>query len=59
MFSLHHHFKPKILLFGYSFGIHSYHLRIISSCMPLPWEKTSILKPKLPVIIHIMLKTYG
>jgi hypothetical protein len=58
MFSLHHHYKPKLLLFGYSFGVHSYDLRIISSPrMPLLWGKTSILKPKLPVIIYIMLKT--
>jgi hypothetical protein len=31
MFGLHHHFKPKLLSFGYSFSIHPYHLRIISS----------------------------
>jgi hypothetical protein len=60
MFSLHHHYKPKLLLFRYSFDVYSYHLRIISSPrMPLSLEKTSILKPKLPVIIHIMLKTNG
>jgi hypothetical protein len=29
------------------------------SCIHLPWEKTSILKPKLPVIIHVMLKADG
>jgi hypothetical protein len=40
MFSLHQHYKPKLLLFGYSFGVHSYHLRIISSPrMPLLWGK--------------------
>jgi hypothetical protein len=58
MFGLHHHFKPKLLLFSYSFNVHSYHLRAISSfCIALSWEKTSILKPKLTVTIHVMLKT--
>jgi hypothetical protein len=31
MLGVHHHFKPKLLLFGYSFGVHSYHLRVTSS----------------------------
>jgi hypothetical protein len=60
MFGLHHHFKLKLLLFDYSFNVHSYHLRAISSsCIPLQREKTSILKPKLPVVIHVMLKADG
>jgi hypothetical protein len=57
MFSLHHHYNTKLLLFGYNFDVHPYHLRIISSPrMPLSRGKTSILNPKLPVTIHIMLK---
>jgi hypothetical protein len=57
MFGLHHRFKPKLLFFGYNFSVHSYHLRVISSsCTPLPWEKTFILKPELSVAIHVMLK---
>jgi hypothetical protein len=60
MFGFHHRLKPKLLLFGYSFSVHSYHLRAISlSCTPLPWEKTSILKLKLLVVIHVMLKAGG
>jgi hypothetical protein len=60
MFDLHHRLKSKMLLFGYSFSVHSYHLRAISSsCTPLSWEKTTILKPKLLVIIHVMLKADG
>jgi hypothetical protein len=57
MFDLHHHFKPKLLLFGYNFNVHSYRLQAIpSSCIPLTWKKTSILKPKLPIAIHVILK---
>jgi hypothetical protein len=60
MFNFHHHYKSKLLFFGYSFDAHFYHLQIISSPrMSLLWEKTYILKPKLPVIIYIMLKING
>jgi hypothetical protein len=31
MLGLYHHFKPKLLLFSYSFGVHSYHLQVTSS----------------------------
>jgi hypothetical protein len=57
MFDLHHRLNPKMLLFGYSLNVHSHHIRaILSSYTPLPWEKTFILKLKLPVIIYIIIK---
>jgi hypothetical protein len=28
MFGLCHHFKPKLLFFGYSFGVHCYNPRL-------------------------------
>jgi hypothetical protein len=60
MFSLHHHYKPKLLFSGHSFGVHPYNFQTISSPrMPLLWGETSILNPKLPVIIYAMLKTNG
>jgi hypothetical protein len=44
MLDLRHHFKPKLLLFGYSFGIHCCHFRDMSLFWrPSTKEKTPIM----------------
>jgi hypothetical protein len=43
--------------FGYSFVVHFHHLRVTP--LTLSRKKTFIPKPKPPVIIHVILKTYG
>jgi hypothetical protein len=48
MLYLRHHFKPKLLLFGYSFGVHCCPIRgISSSWRPSTEEKTPIMNPRL------------
>jgi hypothetical protein len=47
----------KPTLFGYSFVVHSYHLRATS--LPCYMRNPSTRSQSPPVMIHIILKTYG
>jgi hypothetical protein len=51
---------PSRSSFSHSFGVHPCHLRVVSSYYTcLYHERTFIPKPKPPVIVYVILKTYG
>jgi hypothetical protein len=62
MLDLRRHFKPKLLLFGYSFGIHRCHFQAMSSSQgPSVEKKTPItnLYNEAPVVFSSTLETNG
>jgi hypothetical protein len=51
---------PSQSFFSHSFGVHPCHLRVVSSNYTrLYHERTFIPKPKPPVIVYVILKTFG
>jgi hypothetical protein len=51
---------PSRSSFSHSFGVHPCHLRVVSSYRTrLYHEKTFISKPRPPVTVYVILKTYG
>jgi hypothetical protein len=50
---------PSRSSFSHSFGVHPCHLRVVSSYYTRPYhERTFIPKPKPPITVYIILKTW-
>jgi hypothetical protein len=62
MLDLRHHFKPKLLFFGYSFGIHHclfwMYLRL-KDLRQRRLPSRTFIYDEAPIIFNIMLETNG